>query len=162
FGINLARDVMVPMRDGTRLATDLYRPAGPDGEPLPGPFPTILCRTPYDKTDRRYAAIADFFTPRGYVTVSQDLRGRSRSEGGAMQLHMFWALFMHAHDAPEIKDDPAAQQVVWDGLRDMRRWVDTFRSAPPLKPGETPLRVVPNLERILFDYYYRGNYDEFW
>jgi putative CocE/NonD family hydrolase len=233
YGINLAKDVMVPVRDGTRLATDLYRPAR-DGEPLPGPFPTILCRTPYDKTDRRYAEIADFFTPRGYVTVLQDLRGRYRSEGvgqyfhvanehdgtdgydtvewiaarswsnrrvgtvgssfaglvqtrlafcrpphvsaiwpdvaptnsyhhqaregGAMQLHMFWALFMHAHDAPEIRDDPAAQQVIWDGLRDMRRLLDSF----PLKPGQTPLAVVPNLEKTLFDYYYRGAYDDFW
>ncbi|MDH4176884.1 MAG: hypothetical protein OEV72_04835, partial [Thermoleophilia bacterium] len=38
------------MRDGIRLATDLYRPAA-DGEPIDGRFPTILCRTPYDKTD---------------------------------------------------------------------------------------------------------------
>ena len=32
FGVALAKDVMVPMRDGIRLATDLYRPAR-DGEP---------------------------------------------------------------------------------------------------------------------------------
>ena len=32
----------------------------------------------------------------------------------------------------------------------------------PFKPGETPLRAVPNLEKTLFDYYYRGEYDEFW
>jgi len=38
-----------------------------------------------------------------------------------MQLQMFWALFMHAQDAQEIRDDPAAQKVVWDGLRDMRK-----------------------------------------
>jgi uncharacterized protein len=88
FGINLAKDVMVPMRDGTRLATDLYRPAGPDGEPPPGPFSTILCRTPYDKTDRRYAEIADFFTPRGYIVVLQDLRGRNRSEGVGQYFHV--------------------------------------------------------------------------
>src|SRR4029077_962239 len=86
-GINLARDLLVPMRDGTRLATDLYRPAR-DGEPLPGPFPTILCRTPYDKTDRRYTEIADFFTPRGYATVLQDLRGRHRSEGRGEYFHV--------------------------------------------------------------------------
>src|SRR5439155_21076996 len=86
-GINLAKDVMVPTRDGVRLATDIYRPGG-NGEPLPGPFPTILCRTPYDKTDRRYAEIADFFTPRGYVTVLQDLRGRGRSEGVGEYFHV--------------------------------------------------------------------------
>ena len=32
FGINLAKDVMVAMRDGLRLASDIYRPAI-DGEP---------------------------------------------------------------------------------------------------------------------------------
>ena len=35
---------MVPMRDGVRLATDLYRPTD-----LTGPLPTILMRTPYNK-----------------------------------------------------------------------------------------------------------------
>ncbi len=34
----IARDVMVPMRDGVRLATDIYRPArGVD--PLAGSYP---------------------------------------------------------------------------------------------------------------------------
>ena len=32
----------------------------------------------------------------------------------------------------------------------------------PFKPGHTPLSVVPNLEQTLFNYYYRGEYDEFW
>src|SRR5262245_29743689 len=32
----------------------------------------------------------------------------------------------------------------------------------PFRPGQTPLAVVPNLEKTLFDYYYRGKYDEFW
>ena len=88
YGINLAKDVMVSMRDGVCLATDLYRPAGPDGEPLAGPFPTILCRTPYDKTDRRYSEIADFFTPRGYAVVLQDMRDRYRSEGSGDYYHV--------------------------------------------------------------------------
>ena len=38
------RDVMVEMRDGARLATDLYLPAI-DGVPAPSPFPVILERT---------------------------------------------------------------------------------------------------------------------
>ncbi|MBX6342030.1 MAG: hypothetical protein IRY97_06185, partial [Thermomicrobiaceae bacterium] len=45
----VARNVMVPMRDGVRLATDIYRPAR-GTEPLPGPFPALLVRTPYDKS----------------------------------------------------------------------------------------------------------------
>jgi predicted acyl esterase len=32
----------------------------------------------------------------------------------------------------------------------------------PFKPGHTPLAVVPNLEQTLFDFYYRGAYDDFW
>ena len=35
YGIVLAKDVMVSMRDGIRLATDIYRPAR-DGEPVEG------------------------------------------------------------------------------------------------------------------------------
>jgi len=38
-------------------------------------------------TDRRYIEIADFFTPRGYVTVLQDLRDRYRSEGRGEYFH---------------------------------------------------------------------------
>ena len=68
YGIVVAKDVMLAMRDGTRLATDVYRPAV-EGEPADGSFPTVLCRTPYDKTDRRYTEIADFFVPHGYAVV---------------------------------------------------------------------------------------------
>lgn len=34
--------------------------------------------------------------------------------------------------------------------------------ATPFRAGQTPLRVVPNLEKTLFDYYYRGAYDDYW
>lgn len=67
-------DVMVPMRDGVHLATDVYRPAHPKG-----PVPTIVTRTPYDKTGA--AAAAKFFTTHGYAFVAQDTRGRYKSEG---------------------------------------------------------------------------------
>src|SRR5216117_1114367 len=81
-GIIVARDVMVPMRDGVRLATDIYRSAI-DGEPVAGRFPTILGRTSYDKTDpiMWVRPVADYFVLRGYAVVLQDLRGRQKSEG---------------------------------------------------------------------------------
>ena len=41
FGIVVYRDVFVTMRDGIRLATDLFRPAR-DGEPLPGLPPSVV------------------------------------------------------------------------------------------------------------------------
>lgn len=88
YGIVVERDVMVPMRDGIRLVTDIYRPAE-DGEPLRGPLPTILGRTSYDKTWRRLwvEPVANYFAPRGFVVVLQDLRGRHGSEGTGQYFH---------------------------------------------------------------------------
>ena len=42
------KNVMLRMRDGTRLATDIYRPAR-NGAPVEGKFPVLLERTPYNK-----------------------------------------------------------------------------------------------------------------
>ena len=64
---------MVPMRDGVRLATDVYLPEGK------GPFPVILIRTPYDKN--ALFGIGMEGRKRGYAVVIQDTRGRYASEG---------------------------------------------------------------------------------
>lgn len=74
-------NVMLPMRDGVRLATDIYFPAIQD-QPIEGLLPAIMERTPYDKT--RAALIDDsaqYFASRGYVVIYQDTRGRFKSEG---------------------------------------------------------------------------------
>jgi putative CocE/NonD family hydrolase len=72
------RDLGVPMRDGTTLRADVYRPEGAK------PGPALLLRTPYDAAvsmipssgiDPERAAEA------GYVLVCQDVRGQYRSEG---------------------------------------------------------------------------------
>ncbi|PYV24627.1 MAG: antibiotic hydrolase [Acidobacteria bacterium] len=76
YGVVISKNVMVPMRDGVRLATDVCRPAV-NGVPAPGKFPTILERTPYGKT----AGWATYFVSHGYVAVAQDVRGRFDSEG---------------------------------------------------------------------------------
>lgn len=72
-----AEEVLVRMRDGTHLATDLYLPK--DGHR----HPTILVRLPYDKSGRYtfLPRIAPFFTERGYAFVVQDVAGKFRSEG---------------------------------------------------------------------------------
>lgn len=83
------RDHLVAMRDGVRLATDIFLPE--DGE---GPWPVILERTPYDKaaTSRSERSAADpdpisrrdlalRLTAQGYVVIWQDCRGRYASEG---------------------------------------------------------------------------------
>ena len=76
--IETRHDVMVPMRDGVRLATDIYVPAG-NGNARVDKRPAILMRTPYDKTDA--ASHGHYFAEHGYAVVLQDTRGRYRSEG---------------------------------------------------------------------------------
>ena len=80
FGAVLARNMGMPARDGVHLATDVWRPAL-GGEPLPGPFPAVMIRTPYDRTDPRYGPEAEFWTSRGFLFVVQDCRGRFASDG---------------------------------------------------------------------------------
>ena len=65
--------VMLPMRDGKRLATDIYKPHGA------GPFPVVLSRTPYGRT--KSGKGGSDFTRDGCVFVMQDVRGRFDSEG---------------------------------------------------------------------------------
>lgn len=81
YDVAIISDVMVPMRDGTKLATDIYVPAK-DGTPLPGTWPVVLERTPYSKTFF-YANAPDGtqYAQHGYVMVVQDVRGRYLSEG---------------------------------------------------------------------------------
>lgn len=233
FGIVVSKDVMVEMRDGIHLATDVYRPAR-DGELVARRWPAIVCLTPYDKTERRYTEIADFFVPRGYAVVLQDLRDRHRSEGtkeyfhsvtphtgtdgydtiewiarqswsngrtgmvgssyagitqvrtalerpphltaiwpdavptkmfqhqtregGAMQMHMFWALYIHAADAQDVQGKPELQEEVWEDLRNLRQLFWDW----PWHQGELALRHVPALDQTLEDYCTRAVYDQYW
>jgi len=74
--------VMMPMRDGIRLATDIYRPKTDQ------PVPIIFSRTPYnfnswgDGKQRTYTARRAYeAVSRGYAYVVQNERGRYYSEG---------------------------------------------------------------------------------
>jgi hypothetical protein len=64
---------MVEMRDGVKLATDYYLPAGA------GPFPVVLGRTPYGKAG--LAQVGNGMRDLRVATVAQDTRGRFASEG---------------------------------------------------------------------------------
>ncbi len=77
------RKVMMPMRDGVRLATDIYRPKGAAGR-----VPIVFVRTPYNFNfwDVRNGVPADMSAPlgavkRGYAYVIQNERGHFFSEG---------------------------------------------------------------------------------
>ncbi len=76
FGQPPSSTVMVPMRDGVRLATDIYLPPGA------GPWPVVLVRTPYGKSKKQAPdAASEDWTPKGYAYVEQDWRGLFASEG---------------------------------------------------------------------------------
>jgi uncharacterized protein len=80
-GVATLHDVMVAMRDGIRLATDIYLPTD-NGRILPGPWPVVVERTPYDKLrSQTNTPDGPFWATRGYVFVKQDCRGRFKSEG---------------------------------------------------------------------------------
>ena len=69
---------MAAMRDGVKLATDIYLPEGK------GPWPVILTRTPYNKSTPLGSGKPSFWTAKGYAIVVQDCRGRFQSEGKYM------------------------------------------------------------------------------
>src|SRR4051794_34373016 len=78
-GYRVERDVMVPMRDGVALATDVWIPDG-------GPAPVLLARLPYGKNEMTIptqAVTPNFFAllDAGYAVVWQDCRGAFASEG---------------------------------------------------------------------------------
>jgi uncharacterized protein len=66
--------LVIPMRDGIRLAADLYLPHSA------GRWPTVLIRTPYN---RKYGALGTyrFFNSRDYAVLIEDVRGRYASQG---------------------------------------------------------------------------------
>ena len=65
--------VMVPMRDGTRLATDVYLPPKL-------PAPVVAMRGPYGRDGDPTAGLFLTLARRGYAALSQDVRGTGGSE----------------------------------------------------------------------------------
>ncbi|HTE15414.1 MAG TPA: CocE/NonD family hydrolase, partial [Burkholderiales bacterium] len=93
YEIAVDSNVMIALRDGVKLATDIYRPAR-NGKAVEGKFPVILERTPYGKTrasrsevdrgetqPRLRPEVAAQFVRAGYIVIYQDCRGRHASEG---------------------------------------------------------------------------------
>jgi putative CocE/NonD family hydrolase len=73
--LRLEFGVMIPMRDGVKLAADVWLPDSP------GRYPVLLARTPYLKTGLGLNEWAHYFASRGYAFAVQDTRGRGDSEG---------------------------------------------------------------------------------
>jgi len=71
------RNIEIPMRDGTILRADVWRPKAE------GKYPVLIERTPYDKTSSSESGqgAGEYYASHGYVTVVQDVRGRFASDG---------------------------------------------------------------------------------
>ncbi len=89
--VTIAQDVPVPMRDGTVLRADIYRPT--DAADLP----VLLLRIPYDKFVAQTYVYGHpiWYARHGYIVVVQDTRGRYKSEGE------FWPLRGEATDGAD-------------------------------------------------------------
>jgi len=76
--VNVASDVLVPMRDAVRLAATLFRPATGTR------WPCLVNYMPYHKDGRGglwYESIHRHFAERGFATLVIDFRGLGCSEG---------------------------------------------------------------------------------
>jgi len=90
-----------PMRDGTILRADVYVPEGD------GPFPTVVSRTPYNKSALRNTPVYERLAEEGYAVVAQDIRGRWASDG---EFHpLFNAGWTDAEDGYDTIEWAAAQ-----------------------------------------------------
>src|SRR5829696_7018554 len=77
-------EVMIPMRDGTKLFTQIYTPVG-----VTTPLPLVFQRTPYGVGRNTPAVVAESLVDlpaAGYIIVMQDIRGRFKSEGQFVML----------------------------------------------------------------------------
>ncbi len=92
--------LMVPMRDGVELSTDIYLPVT-DGVMSPRKFPVLVTRSPYGKGGE--SGRGNFFARHGYVFVAQDTRGRGPSLGEP------YPLVHEAHDGYDTIEWAAAQ-----------------------------------------------------
>jgi putative CocE/NonD family hydrolase len=94
--VTVEKKILIRMRDGTKLAADVYRPE------KEGKHPTVLSRTPYSR-GQMGLFYGSFYASRGYVYVTQDVRGRFDSEG------KFEPMRREAEDGSDTIDWIAAQ-----------------------------------------------------
>jgi len=88
YEVEVRANVMVPMRDGIPLSTNIFLPKAE------GKWPVLLTRSPYGKGDEKQGD-GLYYAARGYVFVSQDCRGRGASKGQ-------WQPFVN--EAPDGQD----------------------------------------------------------
>ncbi len=94
YGVILEEDVAIPVRDGTVLRADVYRPDASGGDSSDNNFPVLISLSAYQKNlDRILPHVRpfthverpepDWWVPRGYVLLFIDTRGTGKSPGKA-------------------------------------------------------------------------------
>ena len=85
------QEVKIPMRDGVKLYTIVYRPRTANGD-----APILICRTPYgihpygeDYSGSLCSTLYQPYVREGYILVFQDVRGRWMSEGEFQNIRPF-------------------------------------------------------------------------
>src|SRR4030042_1855343 len=75
-GVRLQKNVYATMRDGVKIAADIYRPA--QGK---GPWPVIFAYSPFQKERFFESAKPVFYCAHGYVCVQAAERGSGINQG---------------------------------------------------------------------------------
>ncbi|MDH4108264.1 MAG: CocE/NonD family hydrolase [Gammaproteobacteria bacterium] len=157
----IERMLMVPMRDGVRLATRVYIPK--DSE---GPFPAILWRSPYDFSEKmvpnpdypdanlKFALDA---IRHGYAFVMQNERGKFYSEG---EWEILGRPRTDGHDTLSwIADQPWSNgRVGTIGCSSTAEWIMGLASKPhPAHRAAVPMAAGAGIGRM-GPYYEQGNF----
>lgn len=84
------RHVLIPMRDGVRLYTEIFEPSDHPQAPV------LIMRTPYslshyndDRFDKKVFGLDSIYFAHGYILVRQNVRGTYLSEGRFVQSRPF-------------------------------------------------------------------------
>ena len=141
--ILIEKNVGVPMRDGTVLSADIYRPQ------TESRLPTLLQRTPYNKelpTLVNSSVNVLRVVQSGYAMVVQDTRGRFASQG----------TFIRSATKPTTARTPSPGQPPSRGQTAMSAWLAARTSAPRngcRRPARQPPCEPPTPFITSADYY---------
>lgn len=99
------REVMIPMRDGTRLFTAIYEPVSGNNK-----HPILITRTPYkagpygqEMNSMLWNSWSNY-SREGYILIIQDVRGRWMSEGQFVDIRPFNSKKKKKTDVDEASD----------------------------------------------------------
>lgn len=145
YGVGVRHNVAVPMSDGVVLRAEVHYPTDPvSGAAAPGPFPVLVCVTPYGKKAPPPAAqlgggASPYLITRGYIEVLVDVRGTGASDGA---FEMFGA--RQTRDGVELVDwaatlPHASGRVGLFGLSYLG--INQLFTAAAVGPG-SPLRAI--------------------